>query len=88
MTGAVAAFPGPDLAAGVPYVRGVIHQVGEYLTAFRAAGLEVLDCLEPVTDENIVRAHASYPVFPDAARQAVLGLPFLLIWRLTGVREG
>jgi hypothetical protein len=66
----------------------VIHQVGEYLTAFRAAGLEVLDCLEPETDENVVRAHASYAVFPDAARQALLGLPFLLVWRLRGVREG
>jgi ubiquinone/menaquinone biosynthesis C-methylase UbiE len=85
MTGAIAAFPGRDLADGVPYVRSVIHQVGEYLTAFREAGLEVLDCLEPGTDENVVRAHASYGVFPDAARQALLGLPFLLIWRLGNV---
>jgi ubiquinone/menaquinone biosynthesis C-methylase UbiE len=82
MTGAIAAFPGRDLAQGVPYVRSVVHQVGEYLTAFREAGLEVLTCLEPATDETVVRAHASYPVFPDAARQALLGLPYLLIWRL------
>jgi ubiquinone/menaquinone biosynthesis C-methylase UbiE len=85
MTGAIAAFPGQDLARGVPYVRSVVHQVGEYLTAFRAAGFGVLDCVEPVTDESIVRAHASYGVFPDAARQALLGLPFLLIWRLGNV---
>jgi ubiquinone/menaquinone biosynthesis C-methylase UbiE len=88
MTGAIAAFPGGELAEGVPYVRSEIHQVGEYLSAFQAAGLAVLNCLEPVTDENIVRMNASYGVFPDAARQAFLGLPFLLIWRLGAAREG
>lgn len=82
-TGAIAAFPGKDLAEGVPYVRSVIHQVGDYLAAFRGAGLSVLDCREPPVDENIVAAHVSYPLFPEATRQAFLGLPFLLIWLLT-----
>lgn len=81
-TGAIAAFPGKDLAEGVPYVRSVIHQVGDYLAAFRGAGLAVLDCREPPVDENIVAAHVSYPLFPDATRQAFLGLPFLLVWLL------
>lgn len=81
-TGAIAAFPGKDLAEGVPYVRSVIHQVGAYLAAFRGAGLAVLDCQEPQVDESIVTAHLSYPLFPGATRQAFLGLPFLLVWLL------
>lgn len=83
MTGAIAAFPDRELSHGVPYVRSVIHQLGEYLTAFREAGLTVVECLEPVCDENIVRVTPSYDVFPDAARQAFLGMPYLLIWRLS-----
>lgn len=82
MTGAIAAFPGSDLAKGVPYVRSVIHQVSDHLAAFRAADLSVLDCLEPPVDEDVVRGTPGYADYPDAARQAFLGMPYLLIWRL------
>jgi ubiquinone/menaquinone biosynthesis C-methylase UbiE len=82
MTGAIAAFPGDDLAAGVPYVHSLIHQVSDYLTAFRGAGLAVLDCLEPTVDEAVLTANPAHAEFPEAARQALLGLPFLLIWQL------
>jgi ubiquinone/menaquinone biosynthesis C-methylase UbiE len=81
-TGAIAAFPGGDLTLGVPYVHSVIHQVSDYLTAFRAAGLSIVDCLEPRADEGTVAATPSYAEFPEAARQAFLGLPYLLIWQL------
>ena len=81
-TGAIAAFPGRDLTRGVPYVRSVIHQVSDYLTAFRTAGLSVLDCLEPPVDEDVVRSTPSYAVYPEAARQALFGTPYLLIWTL------
>jgi SAM-dependent methyltransferase len=83
MTGAIAAFPGPDLSAGVPYVRSLVHQLGEYFAAFRAAGLTVLDCLEPPVDEAVLSATPSYAIYPEAARQAFLGQPFLLVWRLS-----
>jgi ubiquinone/menaquinone biosynthesis C-methylase UbiE len=82
MTGAVAAFPGHDLSRGVPYVSSLAHQISSYLTAFRAAGLTVLDCLEPPADETVMTANPSYAAFPEATRQALLGLPFLLIWKL------
>ncbi|HEU5472665.1 MAG TPA: methyltransferase domain-containing protein [Actinophytocola sp.] len=84
MTGAIAAFPGPDLAGGVPYVRSLVHQVGAYLTAIRAVGLSVRDCLEPPVDESVLAATPGYGVFPEASRQAFLGMPYLLIWRLGG----
>jgi len=82
LTGAIAAFPGRDLTKGVPYVRSVFHGISDYLAAFRAAGLSVVDCLEPPVDEDVVRATPSYPVYPEAARQAFLGSPYLLIWKL------
>lgn len=82
ITGAIAAFPKGDVTEGVPYVRSVIHQVSDYFTAFGEAGLTVLDCLEPPVDENVVSVTPSFAYFPEAARQAMLGLPYLLIWRL------
>ncbi|HEV2781003.1 MAG TPA: methyltransferase domain-containing protein [Actinophytocola sp.] len=82
MTGAIAAFPGKDLRKGLPYVRSEQHQISDYFTAFRAAGLTVLDCREPVIDEKVVTGTPSYALYPDAARQAFLGLPYLLVWQL------
>jgi ubiquinone/menaquinone biosynthesis C-methylase UbiE len=81
-TGAIAAFPGRDLTRGVPYVRSVIHQISEYLAIFRAAGLAVVDCLEPPVDEAVLASTPSYAVYPEAARQAFDGTPYLLIWKL------
>jgi ubiquinone/menaquinone biosynthesis C-methylase UbiE len=81
MTGAVAAFPGGDRT--LSYVTSEIHQISDYLTAFRAAGLTVLNCLEPPVDEAVVAATPYYNVYPDAARQAFLGMPYLIIWQLT-----
>jgi ubiquinone/menaquinone biosynthesis C-methylase UbiE len=80
MTGAVAAFPGGD--RGLSYVTSEIHQISDYLAAFRAAGLTVLDCLEAPVDEAVVAATPYYNVYPDAARQAFLGMPYLLVWQL------
>jgi ubiquinone/menaquinone biosynthesis C-methylase UbiE len=81
-TGAIAAFPGRDLTRGVPYVRSVIHQIGEYLAVFRAAGLSVVDCLEPPVDEAVLASTPGHAVYPEAARQAFDGTPYLLIWKL------
>ena len=83
-TGAIAAFPGRDLTRGVPYVRSVIHQIGEYLAVFRAAGLSVVDCLEPPVDEAVLASTPGHASYPEAARQAFDGTPYLLIWKLAG----
>ena len=82
MLGGIAAFPGADLTQGIPYVRNLHHPVSDYLAAFRAAGLTVLDCVEPKVDEDVVRAQPSFLAIPDGTRHAYLGLPFLLVWRL------
>jgi SAM-dependent methyltransferase len=87
-TGGMAAFPTedqrPDVAAGeamtLHFVPNPVHQVNEYLTAIKAAGLDVVACNEPIVSETIVASVPSFAAFPDATRQAFLGLPYLLIW--------
>jgi SAM-dependent methyltransferase len=81
MTGAVAAFPGP--AAGINYIHNATHQLSDYLTAFRAANLTVSNCLEPPVDDTVISKIPGYDTYPDAARQAFLGMPYLIIWELT-----
>jgi ubiquinone/menaquinone biosynthesis C-methylase UbiE len=88
--GGAAAFPiedhRPDVAKGermtIHYVTNLVHQVSEYLAAFTAAGLRVSGCREPRVDEAVVAFMPAYGAFPDAARQAYLGLPYLLVWEL------
>jgi ubiquinone/menaquinone biosynthesis C-methylase UbiE len=87
-TGGMAAFPTtdtqPDVAAGdamtINYVPNLVHNVHEYVAAIVAAGMEILGCHEPLVDESMVASLPSFAAFPDATRQAFLGLPFLLIW--------
>jgi ubiquinone/menaquinone biosynthesis C-methylase UbiE len=88
--GGAAAFPiedhRPDVARGetltIHYVTNLVHHVSEYLAAFTAAGLRVTGCHEPRVDEAVVSFMPAFGAFPDAARQAFLGLPYLLVWEL------
>jgi ubiquinone/menaquinone biosynthesis C-methylase UbiE len=82
MTGGIAGFPGEDLTKGIPFVRNLTHQVSEYVGAFNAAGLVVRDCVEPLVGESRLDTFPSNAFFPDATRQAFLGVPYLLIWQL------
>lgn len=87
-TGGMAAFPTedtrPDVAAGdsmtIHYVPNLVHNVHEYVSAIVAAGMQVVGCHEPLVDESMVASFPSFAAFPDATRQAFLGLPYLLIW--------
>jgi hypothetical protein len=67
----------------LPYVPNLVHLASEYVTAARAAGLEVAECHEPPVPEAAIVTNPAYAVLPDAVRAAFEGLPFLLIWRLT-----
>jgi ubiquinone/menaquinone biosynthesis C-methylase UbiE len=82
MMNGVAAFPTEDGKPGVPYVVNITHQVAEYLDAFRDAGLSVERCIElPVTEETVAKM-PTYRAIPEATRQAFLGTPYLLLWKL------
>ena len=81
--GAIAGFPGADLTDGVPYVVNLTHQISDYIAAFNAANLTIVDCIEPVFGDAQVENVPSFAAIPEASRQAFAGLPFLLVWRLT-----
>ncbi|CAN5862637.1 hypothetical protein BH24ACT3_BH24ACT3_04710 [soil metagenome] len=82
MTGGIAGFPDGAITDGIPYVRNLVHHVSEYVGAFGAAGLRIVDCLEPLVTESLLPNFPSYALFPDATRQAFLDAPYLLIWEL------
>jgi ubiquinone/menaquinone biosynthesis C-methylase UbiE len=80
--GGIAAFPSQDITQGIPYVLNLTHHVSEYIVAFVSAALTIAQCVETLVDDTIVRSIPSFAAHPDATRQAFLGLPHLLIWRL------
>ena len=81
--GGAAVFPSGEEALVLPYVQNLVHLTSEYVTAARAAGLEVAECYEPPVPEAAIVTNPAYAVLPDAVRAAFEGLPFLLVWRLT-----
>jgi SAM-dependent methyltransferase len=60
------------------------HPHGSYLRAFRAAGLDVLECVEPVLEEeDMAPLSGGLSAFADEAfRAAWLGIPNALVWDL------
>lgn len=83
LLGASALFIESDGAAG--NVRSYHHSHGEYLAAFRDAGLEVLRCAEPGIEERDLLALSGglLPLAEEAFRSAWLGVPQALIWEVT-----
>jgi SAM-dependent methyltransferase len=89
-TGGMAAFPiegaparpviDADVPSAIHYVPNLVHNVNEYIAAIGAAGMRVAGCHEPLVGESLVSSFPSFGAFPDATRQAFLGLPYLLIW--------
>ena len=63
-------------------VRNHAHLHATYVAAFRLAGLAVRGCLEPCWTETTVAAQRWAAPVPEAARQALVGLPMVLIWEL------
>jgi ubiquinone/menaquinone biosynthesis C-methylase UbiE len=84
-TGAAAAFPAGDGDQGrsLHMLPNLVHQVGEYISAFDAAGLSILACVEPPVTEDLLSSFPTFADFPDATRGAFGGAPYLLIWRLS-----
>lgn len=80
--GSLAGFPGDDLTEGIPYVVNRFHPTSDYITAFNKARLSIVDCIEPRFGQAQLERAPSYPLYPEATRQAFEGLPYLLIWRL------
>jgi ubiquinone/menaquinone biosynthesis C-methylase UbiE len=63
------------------FVREHSHTHATYLAAFRAAGLQVLDCVEPELGPDQVRTkRRAFRHIPEATLAAYVGLPAALIW--------
>jgi ubiquinone/menaquinone biosynthesis C-methylase UbiE len=78
----IAGFAGKDVTKGIPYVVNRFHSIGDYITAFNAAGLSIEACIEPPFTDLQITTMPSFGVYPRASRQAFEGLPSLLIWHL------
>ncbi len=64
------------------FVRNYIHLLSDYLTAFRAAGLGVVQCLEPLWGEQEIAAIRFAGEMPDLVDAAVKGMPIVIVWEL------
>lgn len=73
-----------DAAGAAGNVRSHHHRHADYLTAFRAAGLEVLDCAEPAIEEEDLAALSGglSDLAATAFRTAWLGVPNALVWQV------
>jgi ubiquinone/menaquinone biosynthesis C-methylase UbiE len=76
-TGAHAFFIRGDGTRGV--TRNHVHWPGEYVDAFRLAGLVVDAVAEPLVGESFVE-EMSEGAIRDAAGDAIVGLPLALVW--------
>ncbi|MFI5845182.1 class I SAM-dependent methyltransferase [Catenuloplanes sp. NPDC051500] len=68
-------------SGGLAFVRNHVHWTGDYLAAFRAHGLEVLSCQEPLFAGPFPPGGYEERI-PDAARAAWQGTPSAIIWSL------
>jgi SAM-dependent methyltransferase len=63
------------------FVREHSHTHADYFTAFRAAGLEVDDCVEPELGPDQARTkRRAHRHAPEATLAAYVGLPAALVW--------
>lgn len=70
---------------GRRFVREHPHTHADYLDAFRAAGLTLEACVEPtLTADSVAAKRRMFRHVPDAALAAYLGLPAVLVWRVSG----
>jgi ubiquinone/menaquinone biosynthesis C-methylase UbiE len=79
-TGAHAFFKATDASRGV--VKNHVHWPSAYLRAFREAGLTVVDCVEPEVVQATIEKISPSSATKHWTEQALLGLPFALIWEL------
>lgn len=63
-------------------VRNHVHLAADYLTAFRKAGLRVINCIEPLWGEREIATMGFAEQMPDLTESAVKGLLIVIVWEL------
>ena len=66
-------------------VRNNVHLASDYLTAFQAAGLNVVQCIEPLWGDAEIAKMGFAEQMPDLTESAVRGLPIVIVWELEKV---
>ncbi len=64
------------------FTRNYVHQVSDYLAAFQFAGLEVIQCAEPIWGDEEVATLGIGEHAPGLMDAAVKGLPIVIVWEL------
>ena len=64
------------------FVRNHVHLTSDYLTAFREAGLNVVQCIEPLWGDREVATMGFAEQMPDLMEAAVKGIPIVIAWEL------
>jgi SAM-dependent methyltransferase len=72
----------PTTDGGIGFVRNYKRLVGDYLRAFDAAGLRVLQCIEPPVPDSGMTGGIGGRFMAEAMRQALEGMPQAIIWDL------
>src|ERR687898_876597 len=72
---------GLDASAVVDELAAAVEPALEYVSAFRAADLMIEQAAEPPFEQSFVEDMPDAAI-RDAAREAVVGLPFALVWRV------
>jgi SAM-dependent methyltransferase len=80
LSGHVAIFR--DAEGSRAFVRNFAHLHSAYLSAFDSAGLAVRGCIEPTYTEIETTMMLPSGVYPETARNALIGIPWLLVWDL------
>ena len=68
--------------AELGFVRNHVHLTSDYLTAFREAGLNVVQCMEPLWGDREVATIGFAEQMPDLLEAAVKGMPIVIVWEL------
>ena len=64
------------------FTRNYIHQVSDYLAAFRSAGLDIVQCMEPQWGDEEVATLGVGEHVPSLLEAVVKGLPIVIVWEL------
>ena len=64
------------------FIRNYVHLASDYLTAFQDAGLNVVQCIEPLWGDQEIATIGFAEQMPDLMEAAVRGLPIVIVWEL------
>lgn len=59
-----------------------VHLTSDYLTAFREAGLNILQCIKPLWGDREIATMGFAEQMPDLMEAAVKGIPIVIVWEL------